>query len=282
MYEHRMDFSVARMARVLEISESGYYKWINRRQGPPSRKDLEDRALTEEITKYFRASRGSFGIRKITKRLNENGAKRINHKRVERLMREHSLFSKVGRKFIATTDSRHDQLIADNLLSRDFTASMPNEKMVSDTTVIKSRQGYLYVAGIMDLYGRVIVGMAMSRRNDKYLVMDALKDMLSRGCGAEGCFVHSDRGATYCSEEYRKLLSKHGLLCSMSRKGDCWDNAPMESFWGKMKNEWLKPMYDTIAEAKRDVYEYVWSFYPYERPHSSNGDMAPMSYYCQA
>lgn len=281
MYENRSIFSVARMAKVLEISESGYYKWIHRLEGPSTRKDLEDMALIKEITELFRASRGSFGIRQVTRRLNEKSHKPVNHKRVERLMREHGLFSKVGRKFIATTDSEHDQPIADNLLGRDFTASMPNEKMVSDTTVIRSRQGRLYVAGIMDLYGRVIVGMAMSRKNDKYLVIDALEDMLCQGCGAEGCFIHSDRGSTYCSEEYRKLLSKNGLLCSMSRKGDCWDNAPMESFWGKMKNEWLKPMYNTIAEAKRDVYEYVWSFYPYERPHSSNDNMTPIRYYCQ-
>lgn len=269
------------MAKVLKVSESGYYKWIKRRQEPPTKKDIADMELTEKITEIYRSSKGSFGSRQVTNCLNERTKAPINRKRVYRLMRERSLFSKTSKKYISTTDSRHNHPIADNLLDRNFTATAPNQKMLSDTTVVKSKQGYLYVAGIMDLYGRMIVGMAMGQRNDTNLVMRALDDMLAKGYGAEGCILHSDRGSTYCAEEYRKTISRNGLLCSMSKKGDCWDNAPMESFWGKMKSEWLKPEYDTIEEAKRDVYEYVWSFYPYKRPHSSNGGKTPMSYYCQ-
>ena len=123
------------------------------------------------------------------------------------------------------------------------------------------------------------VGLAMGLKNDRLLTMDALNDMVSRGHGGEGCIMHSDRGSTYASKDYRKLLSKNGLLCSMSAKGDCWDNAPMESFWGKMQSEWLKKKYDTIAEAKRDIYEYVWHFYPRERPHAANGYLTPLEYY---
>ena len=153
--------------------------------------------------------------------------------------------------------------------------------MLSDTTVITTGQGKLYVAGILDLYGDMPVGIAMSTRNDKKLVMDAFDDMIMRGCGKPGCIIHSDRGSTYCATEYRQLISKHDFLCSMSRKGDCWDNAPMESFWGKMKSEWLSDKYDTIQQAKRDVYEYVWHFYPKERPHETFGYLTPNEFYRQ-
>ncbi len=151
--------------------------------------------------------------------------------------------------------------------------------MVSDTTVVLTAQGPLYVAGILDLYGRIPVGMAMSTKNDRHLVMNALDDMLIRGCGREGCIIHSDRGSTYASKEYRELLEKHGLTCSMSRKGDCWDNAPMESFWGKMKSEWLKKKYKRMEDAARDIYEYVWHFYPCERPHETYGYLTPLEVY---
>lgn len=281
MYENKEMYSIARMAKVLEVSESGYYKWIAALNAPISDKELEDIELAEEIHKIFVESHGSFGSRKITQRLNEKRSKTVNHKRVERLMSEYGLFSKTHKKYICTTDSKHSNAIADNLLARNFDATKPNEKMVSDTTVVSTKQGNLYVAGILDLYGRLPVGLAMSKRNDKELVIEALKDMLARGCGSPGCIMHSDRGSTYSSEDYRKLLSKHDLLCSMSKKGDCWDNAPMESFWGKMKSEWLKKTYATMDEAKRDIYEYVWNFYPRKRPHASNGYMTPIQYYEQ-
>lgn len=265
----------------MKASESGYYKWLERLSAPPSPKELEDMDLAREITSIFRRSRGSYGSRKVTRKLNDGREKKVNHKRVERIMGEYGLFSRVCKNFRCTTDSDHDEAIADNLLDRDFTASGPNEKMVSDTTVVATKQGDLYAAGIIDLFGRMPVGLAMSPRNDSKLVMDALDDMTSRGLGASGCIMHSDRGSTYASKAYRIMLSQHGLLCSMSRKGDCWDNAPMESFWGKMKAEWLKPKYDTIEEAKRDIYEYVWHFYPRERPHESNGYLTPLEYYEQ-
>lgn len=281
MREHKNEFPIARMAKVLHVSESGYHKWIASLNRPLSAKEHEDISLTEEIHHIFMESKGSFGCRKITKILNENRQKPVNHKRVERLMSEHCLFSKTHKQFLCTTDSNHTDPIADNLLKRDFTANAPNEKMVSDTTVVKTKQGNLYVAGILDLYGRIPVGLAMSKYNDRYLVMSALEDMIARGCGAPGCILHSDRGSTYASEDYRRLMKVHGFISSMSRKGDCWDNAPMESFWGKMKAEWLDKKYDTMEDAKRDIYEYVWHFYPRKRPHASNGYMTPIQYYEQ-
>ena len=246
---------------------------------PPSRKELEDIELTHEIVDIFKASRGSFGSRKITRRLNKKRTAPVNHKRVERLMSEYGLYSRTCKRYRCTTDSNHDETIADNLLNRDFSVIGPNEKMVSDTTVVATKEGDVYAAGIIDLFGRMPVGFAMSQKNDAGLVSEALEDMTRRGLGAPGCILHSDRGSTYSSKTYRVLLSKNELLCSMSRKGDCWDNAPMESFWGKMKSEWLKPEYDTIAEAKRDIYEYVWHFYPRERPHAANGYLTPLEYY---
>lgn len=281
MHENRNEFSVARMAKVLGVSESGYYKWVAKLDAPLSAKDVEDIAIAEEIHDIFVSSRGSYGSRKVTRVLNHRREKPVNHKRVERLMAENALFSRTHKKYICTTDSKHTETIADNLIDRDFTATSPNEKLVSDTTVITTKQGNLYVAGILDLYGRMPVGLAMSRLNNKQLVIEALKDMLFRGCGAPGCILHSDRGSTYASADYRKMISKNELLCSMSNKGDCWDNSPMESFWGKMKSEWLKDKYDTIEEAKRDIYEYVWHFYPRERPHASNGYMTPAEVYSQ-
>ena len=255
MYEHRLEFHVARMACVLGVSESGYYKWMSRKDSAPTEKEKADQELAKKIHDIYRGSKGSYGSRKITALLNRQCRKPVNHKRVERLMQERGLFSRTYKKYIITTDSRHSEVTAENLIRRDFEAKAPNQKMVSDTTVVLTAQGPLYVAGILDLYGRIPVGMAMSTKNDRHLVMNALDDMLIRGCGREGCIIHSDRGSTYASKEYRELLEKHGLICSMSRKGDCWDNAPMESFWGKMKSEWLKKKYKRMEDAARDIYE---------------------------
>ena len=266
MYLHSAEFSIARMAKVLEVSVSGYF---------------EDAALTAEILRIFRESRGSFGYRKITAILNKGRKEPVNHKRVARIMREYGLRSRTVKTYACTTDSDHDFPIAENLIQRDFTAAGKNEKMVSDTTVISTGEGNLYVAGILDLYGRMPVGFAMSIHNDRFLVMEALEDMLIRGCGKQGCILHSDRGSTYASDDYRKMLEENQLVCSMSRKGDCWDNAPMESFWGKMKSEWLKKKYATIDEAKRDVIKYIWEFYPRMRPHEKLSYQTPSQYYSQ-
>ena len=266
----------------MHVSLSGYYKWRNRLSAPLTEKELEDLALKDEIFRLFCQSRGSLGGRRITARINEQGNRRVNHKRVERIMRENDLFSKTHRKFRCTTDSGHNYPVAENKLNREFYAERPNQKMVSDTTEIVTGEGKLYIAGILDLYGRMPVGFAASIHNDRYLVMDALQDAITRGCVGKGCLLHSDRGSTYCCDDYRKMLKENGFECSMSRKGDCWDNAPMESFWGKLKTEWLQPKYRTRAEAIRDIYEYVWSYYPYQRPHESNNYLTPYQYYSAA
>jgi len=281
MYEHSAEFSVARMAKVLEVSESGYHKWAARLHMEANSRKVRDDELLAEILEIYRDSRGSYGSRKVTAKLNKDRQTPFNHKRVERIMHENGLRSKTSRTYVCTTDSDHDLPVADNLINRDFTAKARGEKMVSDTTVVSTGEGKLYIAGILDLYGRMPTGLAMGCSNDRFLVMDALDDMLIRGCAKPGCIIHSDRGSTYASDDYRRMLKDNGLICSMSRKGDCWDNAPMESFWGKLKSEWLKKKYATIDEAKRDVYKYIWEFYPYMRPHEALSYQTPAQYYQQ-
>lgn len=279
MFQHKEEHAIARMARILSVSESGYYKWLRRRNAPLTVREQEELNLTEEIYSIFKASHYSYGSRKITAILNQRHTEPINHKRVERIMQKYCWHSKVRRKYIVTTDSDHDFPIAPNLLKRDFSTDGPGQKMVSDTTAIPTGEGTLYVAGILDLYGRRPVGIALSMHNDRFLVLDALEDMILRGFKHTGAILHSDRGSTYCSGEYRQAIEDAGMICSMSRKGDCWDNAPMECFWGKMKSEWMDRDYETIAEAAADVYEYCWSFYSKQRIHASLNYTTPERYY---
>ena len=279
MFQHKEEHAIARMARVLSVSESGYYKWLRKRNAPLTVREQEELNLTEEIYSIFKASHYSYGSRKITAILNQRHTEPINHKRVERIMQKYCWHSKVRRKYIVTTDSDHDFPIAPNLLKRDFSTDGPGQKMVSDTTAIPTGEGTLYVAGILDLYGRRPVGIALSMHNDRFLVLDALEDMILRGFKHTGAILHSDRGSTYCSREYRQAIEDAGMICSMSRKGDCWDNAPMECFWGKLKSEWMDRDYETIAEAAADVYEYCWSFYSKQRIHASLNYTTPERYY---
>lgn len=278
MYRYRHEHAVSRMAKVLEVSQSGYYKWL-RRQNELSLRDIENIEIAQEILDIFCEYKGIFGIRKITSILSARRKKRVNHKRVERLMREHGIHSRVKKKHIVTTDSSTTLKPAENLLQRDFTAQRPGEKLVSDTTYVMTQEGVLYVAVIMDLYGKLPLGLAMSRKNDRQLVMDCFVDMTLRHQLQPGCILHSDRGSTYASADYQDLLRAHRVICSMSRKGDCWDNAPMESFFGKLKVEWLTRKAKTIEEAKALIYEYVWSFYPKKRPHASNQYLTPHQVY---
>ena len=278
MRKHRDEYALARMAQVLGVSESGYYRWLSRK---PSKRAEEDLVLIEEIAEIFYASRRVFGSRKITSIMRSRG-RLINHKRVVRLMSEYCLYSRVCKEYNSFTEPGDGNNIKENLLKRDFSVTGPDQKMVSDTTGIRTKEGWLYVAGILDLCGRIPVGMATGPRNDTKLVSTAFRDMRRRGHGGNGCILHSDRGSTYSSSEYQELISSSDMLSSMSRKGDCWDNAPMESFWGKMKLEFVDRTYDTLDEARTAVYEYVWSFYTNLRPHAANGYLTPAEYYKQA
>lgn len=194
-------------------------------------------------------------------------------------MKENGLQSRVVKKYKATTNSNHNLPVAENVLNREFSAEKPNHKWVSDITYVATDEGWLYVAGILDLYGKEIVGWAMGDRMTKELVIKCLNQARGRRGKPRGVLLHSDRGSQYCSHDYQKLLAEHGYICSMSRKGNCYDNAPMESFWGKLKQEWLNGQhFRTREEAKAAIFWYIEVFYKRKRPHASNGYKTPEEY----
>ena len=266
------------MADVLQVSKSGYYDWLKREA---SMRMQENEIIYHDILELFLASRMSAGARRIAKRLSQMYGRPINRKRVTRIMRENGLIPKGKKKYVVTTNSKDSVNIFPNLLKRDFTASAKNQKMVSDTTYIYTEEGWLYLAAIMDLYGRKIVGMAISDKNDQELVIAALEDVKNRigKKHLEGCILHSDRGSTYASNKYIEKINEYKMVGSMSRTGNCWDNAPIESFWGRMKVEWLSECYKTKEEAINDVYEYIWAYYNRSRLHSTDGYVTPEEYY---
>ena len=195
-------------------------------------------------------------------------------------MKENGIRSKVTKKYKATTNSRHNLPVAPNILGRDFAAEKPAQKMVSDITYIPTEEGFLYLAGIMDLCGQKIIGISMDSRMTKELVINALNDAINHSGNVKGCILHSDRGSQYCSNDYSRRAKEAGFTMSMSRKGNCWDNAPMESFWGKLKQEWLNEQhFKTREEAKSAVFEYIWIFYNRRRIHEANGYQTPEAYY---
>lgn len=277
MEQHRSQYRIAKMAQWLQVSKSGYYAWRKRSK---NRRCAENESLLKEIIRIHEESRGTYGTRKITHEINRKSEKPVNHKRIERIMRENGIQSKSHRRYKATTNSGHNLPVAENILNRNFTADRPGQKMVSDITYIPTDEGWLYLAGVMDLCGDKIVGISMDGRMTKELVISALKDAISHTKTTARCILHSDRGSQYCSQEYQKLAKAHGFISSMSRKGNCWDNAPMESFWGKLKQEWLNEQhFHTREEAKAAVFEYIWIFYNRKRIHEANGYLTPEEYY---
>lgn len=281
---HSAEFKVAKMCSVLRVSRAGYYTWIKR---PVSTREKHNNDLLKDIKGVFNASNNTYGSIKIrkaleAKNLDERHCKlqRINHKRIEQIMRKNGIRSKVKKKYKATTDSNHNLPVAENLLNRNFETDKPNEKLVSDITYVHTDEGWLYVAAIMDLCGGKIVGLSMSDRMTKQLVINALHDAYKTSGRPQKAILHSDRGSQYCSFAYQEQLTKYGYICSMSRKGNCWDNAPMESFWGKMKQEWLNDQkFGTRAEAKSKIFEYIMIFYNRKRLHASYGYKTPEEYY---
>lgn len=259
------------MCQALNVSRSGYYAYLKR---PESKRSIENRKLVKTIQEIHAKSHRIYGSPQITKNLPPE--QKASRGRVARLMRTHGIRSKVAKKYKATTNSNHNLPVAENLLNQDFNASKPNEKWLTDITYIATEEGWLYLAGVLDLHGRKLVGWAMDSRMQTQLVASALKQAIGRTGASKGLIVHSDRGVQYASKEYQELLKKHGFICSMSRKGNCYDNAPMESFWGKLKMEWLNDFkFKTRAEAKKAVFEYIELFYNQRRTHSSNNYVPP-------
>ena len=240
-----------------------------------SKSAIRRKALLETVKKIFENNHKIYGAPRITRSLPEEQKACLGT--VAKLMRENGLRSKTVRKYKATTNSKHSLPVAENILNRDFTATKRNEKWVSDITYIWTKEGWLYLAALLDLYDNSIAGWSMDSRMKTELVSSALKKAIHRTRAGKGLLVHSDRGVQYASKEYQALLKKNRFICSMSRKGNCYDNAPMESFWGKLKTEWLYGRRFTTRElAKQAVFEYIELYYNQQRLHSRNGYIAPL------
>jgi len=273
--QHDKDFPTAVMCKVLQVSTSGYYSGLMRK---PSAQQKRRQDIAQAAAHSYFESNGIYGYRKVHQDLLEANIV-CCEETCRRIMRNIGLYSRVRRKFVLTTDSDHQMAIAENLLDRDFTATTPNQKWVADITYIPTGQGWLYLACVMDLYSRRIVGWAMSEHIDSALVVSAMNmALLQRKPGAE-LLHHSDRGSQYASGYFQDLLDGNRVICSMSRKGNCWDNACMESFFGSLKTEWLgDKKYRTREEAKNDIFNYIEMFYNRKRKHAALGYFSPAAY----
>jgi len=276
--EHRRSYPVRLMCRVLEVSSSGYYAWRSR---SGSRRSREDRRLKVLIRTFHRQSRQSYGAPRIHLDLIEHG-ERCGRHRVARLMREAGLQGARRRRYRATTDSRHALPVAANHLAQHFTVSRMDRVWLADLTYLPTREGWLYLAAIMDLASRRIVGWSTSQRIDQRLVLEALDRSLAARRPEPGLLHHSDRGAQYAGHRYQGRLTAAGLVCSMSRKGNCWDNAPMESWFATLKIEYLKGR--TLASralAQRELFDYIERFYNRHRRHTKLGYLSPAQWEAQ-
>lgn len=263
------------MCEVLGVSKSGFYEWKKRGK---SKQKLQKEKLTAEIKKTYMESRNIYGSPKITKELNNKGIS-VSQKTVSRIMQEEGICSKTVKKYKATTNSKHSLPVYPNLLNQEFTVSRPGEVWVADITYVWTSEGWLYLASIMDLYSRRIIGFEMGQRMTKELVITALKRAMVAQNPTPGLIHHSDRGSQYASNDYQALLRENEIITSMSRKGNCYDNACIESFHSVIKKELIfHNKYKTRAEARRSIFEYIVSFYNYKRIHSANNYMSPISY----
>jgi putative transposase len=262
------------LCRCLDVSTSGYYAWRGRDESARSR---EDRALVVRIRASFAESRKTYGSPRIHQDLREAGH-RVGRKRVIRLMQQEGLEARVRRRYRGTTMSDHGQPIAPNLLDREFEAAAPNQRWVSDTTELIIEGGRLFLASVVDLFSRFVVGWALSTVNDRHLTIRALEMALRRRCPDRGELLHhSDQGSTYASEDYQRILAQHGITCSMSRRGNCLDNAAMESWFSTFKAE-LGERFDSPAHAKTAAAEYIDGFYNQRRRHSSLEYLSPANF----
>ena len=272
---HANDFPVKLLCRQLGVQRSAYYDW---RAQPGKLIAPEELALRRRMKELFAASRGSLGSRMMMKNLRQEGFE-IGRDKTRRLMKSLQLKVKQKRKFKVTTDSNHKLPVATNVLNREFSPSAPNQAWGSDITYLWTQQGWIYLAVIIDLYSRRVVGWSIDRRMKKALVIRALMMAVNLRKPPPGLIHHSDRGSQYASHDYQKLLKQHGMICSMSRKGNCWDNSPVERFFGSLKREWTGDRwYRTRQEAIADVREYVAVYYNSRRLHSTLGYSTPMDY----
>jgi putative transposase len=262
----------------LEVSPSGYYDWQKRRACPGPR-TREDQVLAREIGQIHTRSRQTYGAPRVEKELRKQG-RCHGRNRVARLMKQEGLCGRQkGRYRVQTTDSNHDEPVAPNRLAEAPKATAPNQLWVADITYIQTQQGWLYLAAILDLYSRKIVGWAMSERIDTVLVLKALAMALLHRNPPANLLFHSDRGVQYASGDYRHALRQAGLLASMSRKGNCYDNAAMESFWATLKLELVyRHCFNTRAQAQTQIFDYIETFYNRQRAHSALDYLSPVDF----
>jgi putative transposase len=273
--EDEVAFPVAVLCRVLEVSTSGYYAWAGRPASARARRDAE---LGASVRAAHEASKGRYGSPRVHAELRANGEK-VGRKRVARLMKAANLAGRKRRRFRSTTDSKHAYPIAPNILERDFTAAAPNRAWVTDITAIWTREGWLYLTAILDLFSRRVVGWATSANIDRHLALAALATALRERRPSKGLVHHSDRGSTYASGDYRSALDAHGLKCSMSRKGDCWDNSVAESFFASLKREVAEiEGLESRAQGTAVVREYIDRFYNLQRRHSTIAYSSPVEF----
>jgi len=267
-------FPIATMCEVLGVSASGYYAWSRR---PESAHTQRDRQLQVLVRASFEASKHRYGSPRIHEDLLEQDA-RVSRKRVIRLMQADGLKARARKRFKCTTMSDHDQPVAANLLDRQFTADAPNRRWVGDTTeFVIGDSGKLYLAAILDLFSRFVVGWAVSAVNDRHLTVKALGMALRRRGPDAGLLHHSDQGCTYASEAYQRMLDASGIACSMSRRGNCYDNAVMESFFSSVKSE-TADRFASCGEAKMELFDYIEVFYNQRRRHSTLGQISPAEF----
>jgi putative transposase len=275
IHEHKEVWPVRVMCRTLGVSTQGFYAWCSR---PTSNQQQRRDAILVKIRTVHAECKQTYGSPRIYRDLQADGVECCVNT-VAKLMRDNDIRAKTARKFINTTDSNHSRPVAKNILDRQFDPEKPNERWVADITYIPTREGWLYLAVVEDLYSRRVVGWSMDDNMESRLVVDALEMAIKWRLPDEGLLAHSDRGSQYASEHYQTLLGKHGIECSMSGVGQCWDNAPMESFFATLKKELVHHEdYQTRAEARASIFEYIEPFYNTKRRHSSLGYLSPADY----
>ena len=267
-------YPLTKLCRWLGVTRSGFYAWCQRPESPRTR---EDRRLKVLVRASFAASKQRYGSPRVHEDLIEQD-EHVSRKRIIRFMQEDGLVARVRKRFKCTTMSDHDQPVAANLLDRRFEAPAPNQRWVGDTTeFVIGSSGKLYLAVILDLFSRFVVGWALSAINDRHVTINALAMALKRRCPDAGLLHHSDQGCTYASEDYQAVLEANGITCSMSRRGNCYDNAVMESFFSSVKSE-VADRFDSCGEAKMELFDYIEVFYNQRRRHSTLGQISPAAF----
>ena len=273
--QHKDLWPIRLLCETLGVSFQGFYAWRSR---PASAQQQRRDVLLVEIRAVHAEVKQRYGSPRMHRELVARGVA-CSENTVARLMHDNEIRAKSARKFRNTTDSNHALPVADNLLDRQFDAQRPNERWAGDITYIPTREGWLYLAAVEDLYSRMVVGWSMAEHMESRLVVDALEMAIARRLPGAGLLAHTDRGSQYASDHYQTLLGKHGIECSMSGVGQCWDNAPMESFFASLKKELVHHEdYQTRAQARVSIFEYIELFYNLKRRHSSLGYLSPAEY----